>query len=306
MRQLELTMALLCLVYGAGGGVAGGQGKVEAWREFAPKGAGFAALFPGRPKEVERLIKAGELPLVARDYRAKGVGEYAVMYFDAPVPANDEKLLREMLDGLRALAVGELEGTLLSEKEIKVEGYQGRLLEVSQEKGSVARVMLLLAGNRVYRVSATMPAAAAGSSEGSADARGAAERFFASFKLVPIDKLLLGEVDRYLLQDPAPAQGQLRPNDNIHYGGMLNGKAVSLPKPAYPPEAMRDHVTGNVRIKLLIDEEGKVIAAQAESGPSVFHSPCLKAARQARFTPTLINGKPVKVIGFITYTFIAQ
>ena len=312
-------MALLCLMCGAGVGVASGQERAEKWKEFAPKGAGFAALFPEKPKELERVVKAGELPLVARDYRAKGAGEYAVMYFDVPVPAGDEKLMREMLDGLRGFAVGELEGTLLGEKEIKLEGYRGRLLEVSLGKNSVARVMLLLTGNRVYRVSATMSAseaaaygatakaAASGGSTASAGAvKSPAEIFFESFKLVPIDKLLLGEVDRYLLQDPAPAQDKLRPNDDIHYGGMLEGKAVSLPKPHYPPEAMRDHVTGHVRVKLLIDEEGKDIAAQAETGPKVFHSPCEKTARLARFTPTLIDGKPVKVLGFITYSFYAQ
>ena len=45
-------------------------------------------------------------------------------------------------------------------------------------------------------------------------------------------------------------------------GGVLNGKAVSLPKPEYPESARAAKIEGIVSVKVLIDEEGNVISAE--------------------------------------------
>jgi len=49
-------------------------------------------------------------------------------------------------------------------------------------------------------------------------------------------------------------------------GGVLNGKAISLPKPAYPPIARQAHASGTVVVQVTIDENGNVISARAVSG----------------------------------------
>ena len=59
-------------------------------------------------------------------------------------------------------------------------------------------------------------------------------------------------------------------------------------------------------MKVIVDEEGKVIAAQAVSGHPLLQAAAVKAAREARFTPTLLDGKPVKVQGVITYNFVLR
>ena len=86
-------------------------------------------------------------------------------------------------------------------------------------------------------------------------------------------------------------------------GGVLNGKALVLPKPAYPPAAKRNGATGTVVVEVLIDESGKVISARAVSGPMVLQDAAVQAARQAKFSPTTLSGQPVQVVGTITYTF---
>lgn len=43
-------------------------------------------------------------------------------------------------------------------------------------------------------------------------------------------------------------------------GGVLNGKAVSKPVPVWPPEARE--VGGTVTVRILVNEEGKVIKAE--------------------------------------------
>ncbi|MCM3900577.1 MAG: TonB family protein [Pyrinomonadaceae bacterium] len=89
-------------------------------------------------------------------------------------------------------------------------------------------------------------------------------------------------------------------------GGVLNGKAISLPKPAYPPIARQAHASGTVVVQVTIDENGNVISARAVSGHPLLQAVSVGAARGARFSPTKLSGQPVKVTGVITYNFVAQ
>jgi len=89
-------------------------------------------------------------------------------------------------------------------------------------------------------------------------------------------------------------------------GGVLNGKAISLPKPAYPPIARQAHASGTVVVQVTIDENGHVISARAISGHPLLQAVSVGAARGARFSPTKLSGQPVKVTGVITYNFVAQ
>lgn len=86
-------------------------------------------------------------------------------------------------------------------------------------------------------------------------------------------------------------------------GGMLNGKAISLPLPAYPPIAKAAHVSGSVKVQVTIDEEGNVISAQATAGHPLLQAAAVAAARQAKFSPTKLSGQPTKVRGVLVYTF---
>jgi Ca-activated chloride channel family protein len=86
-------------------------------------------------------------------------------------------------------------------------------------------------------------------------------------------------------------------------GGVLNGKALSLPKPDYPAAARVAGASGLVVVEVTVDETGKVIAARVVSGHQMLRSAAMAAARQARFAPTKLSGQPVRVIGTITYNF---
>jgi TonB family protein len=85
---------------------------------------------------------------------------------------------------------------------------------------------------------------------------------------------------------------------------VLNGRAVSLPKPAYPQLARLAKVSGMVMVQVLIDETGKVISAQSVSGHPLLRTAAVQAAQQARFSPTVLGEHPVKVSGVITYNFM--
>jgi len=87
-------------------------------------------------------------------------------------------------------------------------------------------------------------------------------------------------------------------------GGVLNGKATSLPKPAYPAAAKAVRAAGSVSVQVVISESGSVISASAVSGHPLLRAAAEGAARGAHFSPTLLSGQPVKVSGVITYNFV--
>lgn len=87
-------------------------------------------------------------------------------------------------------------------------------------------------------------------------------------------------------------------------GGMLNGKAISLPKPPYPAAARAVRASGSVNIQVLVDETGSVVTASAVSGHPLLRAAATQAARSAKFEPTKLSGQAVKVSGIITYNFV--
>jgi TonB family protein len=87
----------------------------------------------------------------------------------------------------------------------------------------------------------------------------------------------------------------------------LNGKALRLPKPEYPEMARAQFIQGVVILEVLIDEEGNVIrASDLCESPRFITESSLNAARGARFAPTQLDGKPVKVLGVLFYRFVRQ
>lgn len=86
-------------------------------------------------------------------------------------------------------------------------------------------------------------------------------------------------------------------------GGVLNGKAISLPAPPYPPAARAVRASGTVFVEVLVEESGSVVSAEATSGHPLLRAAAVQAARAAKFKPEVLNGKPVKVSGVITYEF---
>jgi protein TonB len=107
------------------------------------------------------------------------------------------------------------------------------------------------------------------------------------------------------VEAPAAAPVRTGPLKPIS-GGVLNGKAISLPPPVYPSVAKNARASGVVEVEVVIDINGKVISAKAMSGPVLLRQSAELAAKLARFNPTLLSGQPMKVTGVITYNFTLQ
>ena len=97
------------------------------------------------------------------------------------------------------------------------------------------------------------------------------------------------------------------PQDESFGPKILNGMAISLPKPEYPREARDRNLSGTVVVKIWVDETGKVISAKDMcGGPPYLRESCVASALKARFTPTKLSGMPIKVSGVIQYNFVRQ
>jgi TonB family protein len=82
---------------------------------------------------------------------------------------------------------------------------------------------------------------------------------------------------------------------------VLNGKATSLPIPAYPQIAKAARAAGNVMVEVTVDENGNVVAAKAVSGHPLLQAASVAAALNAKFVPGKPSGQAMK--GILVYTF---
>lgn len=93
-------------------------------------------------------------------------------------------------------------------------------------------------------------------------------------------------------QDPVRPGGNVKPPDRIAYV-----------KPVYPPIAVAARVSGSVFIEAIIGTDGVVRDARVIRSIPLLDEAALRAVRQWRYTPTLLNGVPVAVIMTVTVTF---
>jgi TonB family protein len=85
--------------------------------------------------------------------------------------------------------------------------------------------------------------------------------------------------------------------------GHINGRAQKTIQPTYPAVARAAGAQGSVEVEVVVDEQGNVESAKAVSGHQLLRDAAVDAARQWVFAPTLLQGKPVKVKGIITFEF---
>jgi len=95
----------------------------------------------------------------------------------------------------------------------------------------------------------------------------------------------------------APA-GKMRVSEGVSAGMLLNEM-----RPVYPPIALAAGVSGIVVVTATIDKMGRIVGAQAVSGPMMLRGAALDAVRAARYRPYLLNGEAVEVETTVSVNF---
>ncbi len=85
---------------------------------------------------------------------------------------------------------------------------------------------------------------------------------------------------------------------------IINARATELPHPVYPVAAIKACADGLVKVEVIVDETGRVIAAKATSGHLLLRGTAVVAARRAKFPPMFINSAGrILAKGTIVYKF---
>ena len=80
-------------------------------------------------------------------------------------------------------------------------------------------------------------------------------------------------------------------------------KLLHAVQPIYPPDAMRNYITGDVRIEAEVDKQGRIGAMKILLGPKQFRQVAMDALRQYEYTPATQGGKPVASKVTVTIKF---
>ncbi len=99
---------------------------------------------------------------------------------------------------------------------------------------------------------------------------------------------------------PPPRQ----PVNSIRVGSNVqSAKLVKQARPFYPPLARQARITGTVRLHAVIAKDGSVAQLEVISGHPLLLQAALDAARQWKYSPTLLFGEPVEVDTTIDVVF---
>ena len=94
-----------------------------------------------------------------------------------------------------------------------------------------------------------------------------------------------------------------RPLDKLRTGGLLINKRIRGPRPFTPRSR---HVYGLLIMRIRVDEQGKVVSAKTICGDEFVAEVSEEAILKTTYEPTIIAGKPVPVIAFAVYQFVAR
>lgn len=104
-----------------------------------------------------------------------------------------------------------------------------------------------------------------------------------------------------------PVQVVPKPTPDSNQGpldvGPLRDQALKLAVPVYPSIEKSNRTEGMVTVQVTLDEEGKVLAAKAITGPKGLRAASEEAAKRSKFKPATVQGKPVKATGTVVYNF---
>ena len=84
---------------------------------------------------------------------------------------------------------------------------------------------------------------------------------------------------------------------------VVPAKLLRAVQPIYPPDAMRNYITGDVRVEAEVDKQGRIGAMKILLGPKQFRQVAMDALKQYEYAPATQGGKPVASKVTVTIKF---
>lgn len=80
-------------------------------------------------------------------------------------------------------------------------------------------------------------------------------------------------------------------------------KLLKSASPVYPPDAMREYITGDVRVDALVEADGRIGDMKILGGPVPLRQAALDALRQYEYAPATRGGRAVAAHVTVTVKF---
>jgi periplasmic protein TonB len=74
---------------------------------------------------------------------------------------------------------------------------------------------------------------------------------------------------------------------------VLPAKLLKAANPVYPPDAMTNYITGDVKAEVTVDRSGHVEEVKVISGPQALRDAAVAALKQYQYAPATQAGKSV-------------
>ena len=101
-----------------------------------------------------------------------------------------------------------------------------------------------------------------------------------------------------------PASSSEEPEKRVRMGGtVVAAKLLHQVQPEYPEIAKREHLQGTVKLHAMVAKDGTVRMLRVLTGFCSLSEAAMKAVRQWRYRPTLLEGNPVDVDTTIEVVF---
>lgn len=71
----------------------------------------------------------------------------------------------------------------------------------------------------------------------------------------------------------------------------------------YPEEARKDHISGTVRLHIIVGKDGRVMQIEVVSGHPLLQQAAIEAVRQWRYKTTMLNEQSVEVDSTVDMIF---
>ena len=97
-----------------------------------------------------------------------------------------------------------------------------------------------------------------------------------------------------------PAQSKTKPSAPA---ALTIGRLISKIEPIYPADALRQRISGSVKLHIVLGADGRVETATVADGPTQLSNAALQAVKQWRYEPTLLGTAPVEAEEDITVIF---
>ncbi len=151
-----MSKRIVCLLLLALLLLSGCDEAEKEWATFEPDDGAFSILFPGKPEEQTESVSTAIGDIETQFFIAEQKDRaYSVNYADYPREIIIVSDAEAMLDGAGMGAVSNVDGELLDEKEITLDGYPGREIEIEvKEDDIIVRARFYLVENRLYVVQA--------------------------------------------------------------------------------------------------------------------------------------------------------